>query len=162
MQFGLADTFFKTGIRNFSSSIESAKGTKWVKMSLKTTQDFHHGLVTAKDTSQKSKPMQRSWSSRQLRAPVLIESGLTKQGEISPVRYLIIQVPALRVDNQNPVIGLKAGIAMPLWRHAQTTRFHKICLGRGICQGIHKENKQESVRSSIVRTPAVNYLLGHH
>ena len=72
-------------------------------------------LDTAKDTSQKSEPMQRSWCSQPLRTPWswldAVQSQMRTQGSVKlrNGRYLIIQVPALYVDNQNPQIGLKAG-----------------------------------------------------
>lgn len=53
-----------------------------------------------------------------------------KLSEIS--RYLVIQLPALYVDNQNPKIGLKAHLSA--WRQdAFRTHWKRFHLGSGLC-----------------------------
>lgn len=105
-------------------------------------------IFWAKDTSPKSVPMQRSWWSLPSRAPSMdgtrfavqlwwsmkrntfFNPFFLKLSEIS--RYLVIQLPALYVDNQNPKIGLKAHLSA--WRQdAFRTHWKRFHLGSGLC-----------------------------
>ena len=104
----------------------------WIMVPRSHVEIATQSLDTAKDTSQKSEPMQRSWCSQPSRTPWswldAVQSHMRTQGsvELGNRRYLIIQVPALYVDNQNPQIGLKAS-------KAQTCKVQ-----RDICQNMSK------------------------
>jgi hypothetical protein len=104
----------------------------WIMVPRSHVEIATQSLDTAKDTSQKSEPMQRSWCSQPSRTPWswldAVQSHMRTQGsvELGNRRYLIIQVPALYVDNQNPQIGLKAS-------KAQTCKVQ-----RDICQNIDR------------------------
>lgn len=111
----------------------------WILVPRSHVEIATQSLDTAKDTSQKSEPMQRSWCSQPSRTPWIPWSWLDAvqssecehrdqswSVELGNRRYLIIQVPALYVDNQNPQIGLKAS-------KAQTCKVQ-----RDICQNIDR------------------------